>query len=252
VPLFDTYVAVDWSARAKPARGADSIWIAVLDRGGEAALSNPPTRRVAEAELRNAIGARPDGRVLVGIDVGLGYPAGTAALLEVAEPGVPAWRATWRVVASRIVDDDRNRNNRFEVAASLNRRSGEPAGPFWGCPHGRVVAGLAPTKPPAFALGAHRATERVLRDAGRAPMSVWQLTGSGSVGSQTLTAIPMLNRLLDDPTLRVGVWPFTTGIGAPATAPGDVVVAEVWPTLFDPPYPTGVIRDAAQVVHVAH
>jgi hypothetical protein len=81
-------------------------------------------------------------------------------------------------------------------------------------------------------------------------MSMWQLTGSGSVGSQSLTAIPVLQRLLDDPSLRVGVWPFTTGLVAPTVAPGGVVVAEVWPTAFDPVYPAGAVRDAAQVAHV--
>ena len=255
MPLFDTYLAVDWSAQAKPATGADSIWIAVLDREGDVTgdvtLSNPSTRHAAAAEIGALIARRHDHRVLLGIDIGLGYPAGTADLLGVAEPGVPAWRSTWQAIASQLVDDARNRNNRFEVAAALNRGSGEPAGPFWGCPPGRVLDGLTPTKPPVSALGAYRSTERALRAVGRRPKSMWQLTGAGSVGSQSLTAIPVLQRLLDDPSPRVEVWPLTTGLVVPTVERGGVVVAEVWPTMFDPTYPAGTVRDAAQVAHVA-
>lgn len=250
MPLFDTYVAIDWSAKATAATGADSIWVAALDRDGEVALSNPSTRHASARVLRDLIADRRDRRTLVGIDVGLGYPAGTADLFGLAEPGIPAWRATWAAIAAAIVDDERNRNNRFDVAAALNGRSGEPAGPFWGCPHGRVIDGLAPTKPARFALGAYRATERALRAAGRRPMSMWQLTGTGSVGSQSLTAIPVLHRLLDDPSARVEVWPFTTGLTVPEVVGGGVVLAEVWPTMFDPVCPPGTVRDAAQVAEV--
>ena len=34
---------------------------------------------------------------------------------------------------------------------------------------------------------------------------------------------------------------------APAVAPGGLVIAEIWPTAFDPEVPIGMIRDAAQV-----
>jgi precorrin-8X/cobalt-precorrin-8 methylmutase len=251
VPLFDTYVAVDWSAKATPATGTDSIWIAALDRDGEVALVNPPTRHAAARVLSDLLAARCDRRTLVGVDVGLGYPAGTADLLGLAEPGVPAWRSAWAAITAGIVDDERNRNNRFDVAAAFNRRAGEPAGPFWGCPHGRVIDGLAPTRPAGFALGAYRATERALRASGRRPMSMWQLTGTGSVGSQSLTAIPVLQRLVDDLSARVDVWPFTSGLAVPDVVPGCVVVAEVWPTMFDPVCPPGTVRDAAQVAEVA-
>jgi hypothetical protein len=100
-----------------------------------------------------------------------------------------------------------------------------------------------------FALAEFRATERALRAAGRRPMSVWQLAGTGSVGGQTLTAIPILERLLDEHD-AVEVWPLTTGLAMPALDAGGVVLAEVWPTAFDPPVPGGAPRDAAQVHHV--
>jgi precorrin-8X/cobalt-precorrin-8 methylmutase len=160
------------------------------------------------------------------------------------------WRATWQRIAALLVDDEHNANNRFEVAAVLNRTIGGGHGPFWGCPAGRRYDGLAPTKPSTFPLAEFRATERALRAAGRRPMSVWQLAGAGSVGGQSLTAIPVLERLLTEHG-AVAVWPFTTGWTVPSLAAGGVVVAEVWPTAFDPPTPAGEPRDAAQVRHVA-
>ena len=49
--LFDNYVMVDWSAAAKPATGADSIWIGVHRRDVRLQLRfeshNPSTRKAA-------------------------------------------------------------------------------------------------------------------------------------------------------------------------------------------------------------
>ena len=44
------------------------------------------------------------------------------------------------------------------------------------------------------------------------------------------------------------MWPFTTGLTCPVPVPGDVVVAEIWPSLFPrDDDPVGTVRDAAQV-----
>jgi hypothetical protein len=248
-PRFGRYVAVDWSAKSSPATGPDSIWIAVLDTGSQAVvLHNPPTRHEARALLAAVV--VDDAATLVGIDVGLGYPAGTAARFGLAA-GVAPWLATWRWFAEHVRDDHRNANNRFEVAADLNRRSGGAAGPFWGCPPGSEYDGLSPRKVAPDPLGPFRATELALRAAGRSPMSMWQLTGAGSVGSQSLTAVPVLAGWRDDLGERLVVWPFETGLAEPDVVANGVVVAEVWPTQFDPPYPAGTVRDAAQVAHVA-
>ena len=40
----------------------------------------------------------------------------------------------WDLLAQLVDDRDDNANNRFEVAAELNRRVGPGPGPFWGCP----------------------------------------------------------------------------------------------------------------------
>ena len=57
MPLFDRYVAVDWSAKATHALGANSIWIAVCDAGGIQELENPPTRREAVDRIETLLGA---------------------------------------------------------------------------------------------------------------------------------------------------------------------------------------------------
>ena len=130
---------VDWSGSARPRLGRDSIWSCVLDADtGSVELANHPTRAAARFAVREVLVAAVDRRVLVGFDFPLGYPAGTAAAagLEGAAP----WRAMWDHLADAVVDDDRNRNNRFEVAAALNARISPSAGPFWGCPPRLAVA----------------------------------------------------------------------------------------------------------------
>src|SRR5690606_20466266 len=109
-----------WSARSSPATGADSIWIAAADRTADGrtappALANPSTRRDAETLLTRLLAERTGGATLVGIDVALGYPVGTADAFGLPAPaGVPAWRRMWATIEAAIVDDRRNRNNRFE------------------------------------------------------------------------------------------------------------------------------------------
>lgn len=86
-PLFDAYLMVDWSARSEPARGADSIWWALIERrDGAAALlrrENPSLRAAAVEQLATMLAAlSAEGRrSLVGFDFPFGYPAGFAAAL---------------------------------------------------------------------------------------------------------------------------------------------------------------------------
>lgn len=251
VRLFDVYLVVDWSARNVPATGRDSVWIAELAGDGPPALSNPRTRIEAETELRSIVARRHDRRVLLTIDVALGYPAGSAELFGLS--GTPWW-AMWCELAALVSDDTRNRNNRFEVAAELNRRAGMTPGPFWGSPPARTSAHLGATKPMSATspVAELRETERALRALDRHPKSVWQLLGAGSVGSQTLTALPVLHRLRTDLGDRLQVWPFTTGLAAREIGSGTVTVAETWPSLFTVAgIPAGTVRDAHQVASTA-
>lgn len=244
-------VVVDWSASAAPARGKDSIWVAWAD-GGEVSAEpvNPPTRDAAMALLRELCAV--EGPVVMGFDFPFGYPAGTAARLGLDGP---PWAATWAHVAESVADDDRNRNNRFDVARDWNRRLG--AAHFWGVPAGRADEWLTVTRPPRghLHLPEYRLAEQRLRAGGSRPFSVWQAMYTGSVGSQALVGIARLHRFRHDParSARVRVWPFETGFRPPAA--DEIVLAEVWPSMQEvaarlDPARHGV-KDAQQVIACA-
>jgi precorrin-8X/cobalt-precorrin-8 methylmutase len=247
---FDRIVIVDWSANSRPKLGADSIWIAD-DDGSSTTVENLATRTQAFDRLCHIVDGAA-GRTLIGVDFSLGYPAGTAAALGLV--GTP-WRAMWDLLQSEIVDDGLNRNNRFEVAAELNRRMSDGgASPFWGCPPGHATSSLRATKPTrtdAHEPAEWRRVERELRASGRRPFSSWQLLGAGAVGSQSLVGIPMVERLRVRSPDRVDVWPFTTGLRAPEPRLGGVVIAEVWPSLIAVDDDVHDVRDACQVRAVA-
>lgn len=245
--LFDRHIVVDWSARNAPTTGADSIWIAHRDERGTTTFSNPPTRHAAVRELEDLLTAGSGRRTLLAVDASLGYPSGSAAWFGLE--GSPPWRAMWQTLERELVDDDRNRSNRFEVAADLNRRGGDRPAPFWGRHAANEIVGLTVTKPASFPVDEYRTCDALLRSAGAHPASPWQLLGVGSVGSQSLTLIPVLERL----RRRHGaeVWPLSTGLSVPEVGPGSVVIAEIWPTAFDVDLPIHWVRDAAQVYGVA-
>lgn len=251
--LFDQYVIVDWSAASEPKQGRDSIWFCERGPQGER-IENPATRAMAKALLGDilAAAAAQGRRVLLGFDFPFGYPAGFAARLGLE--GSP-WRAVWDEIARLLADDARNRNNRFALAAGLNRRvsGGAAAFPFWGCPPGFSDPFLAPRHHRAHG-GEEALRERRLIDErmiGAQPC--WKLAYTGSVGSQALTGIPVVRALRDDRRWaeRARVWPFETGLGLPEEA--RIVFAEVWPSWwrneiraeYGPP------RDKAQVRAVA-
>jgi precorrin-8X/cobalt-precorrin-8 methylmutase len=254
--LFDLYVTVDWSAAATPKLGADSIWIAAQRRHRRDArpvlLENLATRRDAAAVLRGLfIGSLARGeRVLAGFDFPFGYPAGLATRLGL--PGAP-WRAVWDEIARLLVDEPDNRNNRFAVAADLNRRLTGEAYPFWSCPAGAAGRFLQPKhhrRHSADAFPEHRLVDRRMRG----PQPGWKLAGTGSAGGQALTGIPVLRALRGDPALRqhIRVWPFETGLAAPAGGGhACVVMAEIYPSLVPAPARAGEVKDSAQVRHLA-
>jgi precorrin-8X/cobalt-precorrin-8 methylmutase len=250
--VFDTIVIVDWSARATPARGTDSIWVAAHDVAtGSVRLTNPPTRATAIAQLMHEFAAPR--RVLAGFDFSFGLPSGFAAAAGLR--GDHPWQCLWEYLGREIVDDERNRNNRWQVAADLNRRLGSPH--FWGTPAGRSGPHLPIRKPApeTTTLPEFRETELRLKAAGRHPFSGWQLLGAGSVGSQSLTGLAALQRLRTDPRLdsRVRVWPFETGFTEhPCDGRTDaIVLAEVWPSAIEFDHVPHAVKDARQVQALA-
>jgi hypothetical protein len=259
VGSFDELVMIDWSAASVPRTGRDSIWVAhgTVSAGDAMAVANPPTRAAAFDIVAEVLERAVDaGRsVLVGVDFSLGYPAGFAectAALRRSDAAVPAWRATWGLLAALVVDGPDNVNNRFECADRINRRSGTAI--FWGRPTGGrhdALRWLPPRRVTPPGLRANpcpplRATERA---AGGGIRSNFQLFGGVTVGGQVLTGVPWVSRLVARLGELVAVWPFETGFLDDPLATGcRIVLAESWPTAFGPvsPPPSGV-RDESQV-----
>jgi len=252
--LFDAYLMVDWSASSVPKRGADSIWYALLLRDGtqlrEAALANPPTRAQAADGLGHVLaGLVAEGRrTLCGFDFPNAYSAGFAAAAGFA--GEP-WRAVRDGIAGLVEDAADNRNNRFAVAAELNRRVSGARFPFWNCPPGHAGPHLGPTKPAGYG---ERFAERRLCEA-HVPRAqpCWKLYTTGSVGGQALLGIPVQRALALAPELGTATrtWPFETGFGPPDDGRCRIVLAEVypslWPEIARPALAPGEVKDAAQV-----
>ena len=222
--LFDAVIIADWTAAEGKKLGDQSVWIGVAKRDVRFRLytetHNTATRAEGEALLNKLVSEhrKRGDRVLVGFDFNFGYPAGTAARLKL--DGTP-WSAMWKFIASNIVDKADNTNNRYQVAAKINRLMTDEAWPMWGAPAKQAQRWLTTTKPPA-----------------------------GAVGGQTLVGIPMVRRLLESLGPSGAVWPFGTGWRALDTAdvePLSAVVVEVWPSMFDAKPEAGEFKDQAQV-----
>jgi hypothetical protein len=250
--LFDAYVMVDWSAAARPVTGEDSIWACAIERGNgrlrRTSLVNPATRNEARLWLAERLSGLADNgrRVLAGFDFPNAYAKGFARRAGFR----PAdWRGVWDGLSALVQDAADNRNNRFEVAAELNRRIGAPA-MFWGHHPAHRFAGLTARRGREFDAGPlpeRRLCERWVPGA----KTGWQLYGNGSVGGQALTGIPVKRALRQAPELssRTLVWPFETGFSAPELDRPGVILAEVYPSLFGVGPRRG--RDAWQVENTA-
>ena len=258
--LFNAYVMVDWSAAQAPKTGRDSIWIGVSKRDSRFRQTfeahNPPTRLAAEALLGEVMAdlERKGDRALVGFDFPLGYPRGTAAAAKLKQAeGVTAQRAMWSFLAANVVDKADNTNNRFSIAARLNRLITDEARPFWGAPARDAQRWLSSTKPAEAAEGLPQLRHAEVATQGRGKSgakSVWQLMGAGSVGGQAIMGVPAAARLAKRLEERAAVWPFDTGWKTLTAADLDgkeAVIAEIYPALVPVQAEPGEVADRAQV-----
>jgi precorrin-8X/cobalt-precorrin-8 methylmutase len=260
LPIFDSYLIVDWSANSKPKRGEDSIWICEGSGKAAAPPQNPSTRIEALESIREILRGNVAKRLvtLVGFDFPYGYPHGLAE--AAAAPGRKergAWRSMWDLIASQLIDGIDNGNNRFDVAEDLNITLGKGPGPYWGCHPSRECARLRKNSPPfpfpsvGAKIDRFRHVEKSLRARGYEVQETWKLFGNGSVGSQTLTGLPRLVDLRDDPLLRECslVWPFETRFTRdPTLGRRPIVVhAEIWPSVREFPPREGEVKDESQV-----
>lgn len=141
--LFESYIAVDWSARSTPSPlppEKDAIWVGEALAPGleDSTLIKErywQTRSACFAFVRDRLvhHVQLKRRVFLGFDFAYGYPAGFAKALGLTSD-LPPWRSIWDEFSRLLRDDEDNHNNRFDVAAELNRRCGPLPGPFWGCP----------------------------------------------------------------------------------------------------------------------
>lgn len=234
VPVFDTHVVVDWSARSKPSPrrpSADAIWWAAVCGRRAQEPQYARTRREAVERLGAFVAGELDAgrRVLAGFDFPFGYPAGVAKRLT----GDASALKLWEWLAERIEDGSDNANNRYAVATRMARHW-PGTGPFWGRPRQWDLPEI-PTREKDRARRADCPPERRIADRCAAgAKTVWQLAYAGSVGSQVLLGLPALQRLLDDPRIagRGAVWPFQTGLRPAGASDAPLVVAEIYPSLL--------------------
>ena len=245
--LFDHHIAVDWSANGSPKRGKDSIWIS---EDGARGL-NPSTRAEAMAWVRDRISRAQASseRLHIGFDFAFGLSRGAGEALL----GEPGWRAFWSHLAEHVQDGPRNRSNRFEVGAELNRRA--PAdGPFWGHPHQHSYDDLRPKRcatggadwPHPFPARRHCDARQ------RGAQEIWKLAYTGSVGSQMLLGVAALEHLRRG-IPGLAIWPFETRFAEDLSAP--VLVTEIYPSAKMWNYhcllETAAVVDEAQVMAVS-
>jgi hypothetical protein len=238
---IDTIIMVDWSARSVPSpakRTKDAIYVAEVSPG-QRFVTYCRTRAEATAHLAARFDAAlSEGRrVLAGLDFPFAYPAGFAeALTGQADPF-----AVWGWLNDAVEDDDRNANNRLEVADRINARF-DAAGPFWSHPVGKSPAHVPFRKPPhaGFPFAERRKVELTATGAS----TCFQLYGNGAVASQTLLGLPRLHALRQRFGDALAVRPFE-GREAP------ILLAEVYPSILSAEIKRrqrqGEVPDAAQV-----
>jgi len=234
---WDRIAMVDWSGgnQGTVRPRADAIWIGV---DGEASRYQRH-RGLAEAWLTDWIEERLIGneRALIGFDFPFGYPHGFARSVT----GSDATFNLWAWFAERIQDAPMS-NNRFDVAAAINRKIDQLPGPFWGNALQRDIDGLSRN------MQGYRnpfAERRACEERAGGTFTCWQLAGAGAVGSQVLMGLPVLHRLRSRFPGNIAVWPFE-----PLDAP--IAFVEIWPGLINPQVneETGAycgIRDASQM-----
>ncbi len=242
--MFELVIAVDWSAasiRGPKKEAKDRCWIAWSQNGSRSLPEYFPTRADCVKRIAELLGTCK-GPAFVGFDFPFGYPAGSR---------MGGGRVAATIIATHLISNEDDSNNRFDVAKRLNANFFDDPGPFWGCPKNQVASHLSSTKPSYahHAFEEWRVVENYLRmEKKQASISpVWKLAYPGSVGSQTLTGLKALLGLTTIPEFssRIRFWPFDTGWEAELEG---IILTEIWPSLNDHERYNHPIRDARQVL----
>lgn len=190
-------IGVDWSGAQSQATQRDSIWVAVI-RGGELVeLSSGRTRDETVAYALALAQEHP--RTVIGLDFAFSLPRWYLEEREITNT-----KALWAWA--------REQEDAADASAAGWGWPADLPPPFWG-PHVRPLPDVLRER------HRFRRTEMAAKRPGASPQSPFQLTGAGSVGSQSLRGMAQLARLEN-----AAVWPFDR--------PGWPLVVEVFPRLF--------------------
>ena len=231
--MFDTVIAVDWSARSTPSPvtpSKDAIYLCVsrLDEGTSQHPEYFRTRHEAMARIHTLLDKEMAAgrRSFIGFDFNFGYPSGFAKQLT----GRTDFNSVWKWLSERIKDGPDNKNNRFEVAAEINSQF-PGIGPFWGAPNSLRLEGLPHKGSVRCGHGMEEWRQSDL--ASKTAQSAWKLYTTGSVGSQALLGITYLYKLKRWLGGRGAVFPLETGsqiLDCP------VVIGEIYPSFYQIEY----------------
>lgn len=238
---FDLIIVIDWSAASTPGplkESPDRCWMAWAEKDDSLKVQYFRTRFNCIQHLKDLV-YQANGNCLLAFDFPFGYPAGCS---------LGGGREAASKISRHMICDERDGNNRFEVANLLNQQISDFSGPFWGCPSSKNLSHLSHKKPPFRHTGFNewRVVERHLRSKKLRIMNVWQLLGQASVGSQTLTGLFELHSFVSELGAEKSVkfWPFDTDWEKKLEG---VIVTECWPSLNDLSSETHSIKDARQV-----
>ena len=183
-------LAIDWSGAVSGAQRR--IWLCEVARGEVRRLECGRDRDEIASHLLDE--AERDPRFVVGIDFAFSFPHGFLR------------KRAHRAVGS-VWEEARRLGEKWLSHCPF---------PFWGKP-GKKKPGLGD---PLF----RRTDLEVADQAGRRPMSVFQIGGAGAVGVGSIRGMPILGRLRAG---GISIWPFDE--------PRLPVAVEIWPRLFTGP-----------------
>lgn len=233
--MVQRVVAVDWSGDRSAAGQRKKIWAGVWTgnaagrvHGGSVRLEGGRTRAEVTEWLIEM--ARETPRMVVGFDFCFSFPAWFVR----GEMGCEDGPAFWDLVA-------REHGERWLAAGCEDGR-------FWGRPHKRPAefSGerlhrmLRATDIDCKIVAVIPEAERAARVKGITPKSVFQIGGSGSVGTASLRGMPVLKRLRE---AGFRVWPFDE----PALRERRPMVVEMYTRLN-----TGAVRKSNAAARAAY
>jgi hypothetical protein len=208
IPVFDAFVAIDWSGAA---RSYDGIAVAMCRRGRRAPrLVEPRGARWTRREIAEWLKGHLDGRqrLLIGFDFAFGFPfEPDLGYLGGQAPGIEDIFALWSLIEEK---------NCGESDFGCMRFISDPdyASLFW----------TVGPKPERW-IERKRRTEHACAEVTKTrPDTLYKLLHSKQVGKASITGMRVLHDVRSGNGNRVAIWPFEA-VRASA-------IVEIYPTMF--------------------